>query len=285
MKVLVTGVGGPAGRHVSQLLWQSGHQVIGVDMRAVTVPGLSAFYEAPAVADPEYVAWLAAVAQDADLIIPTVQEELPILARAQNRLPRPVLIAPALAVAIAHDKYETARSLAAAHLPVPRFSRPSQLTTALVVETALGWPCLSKPRMGRGGRGVTIYDTPADFPALSTLDDQYIVQEFVPGTEYAVNLFLDDKRETVIVLEKTVLREGRTGNAEQVRRVEVPDVAGTAVAAARALGLTGPLDMDIRRRASGEPVVLEINARFGANITHAPEVFAAALASRNHAPC
>jgi carbamoyl-phosphate synthase large subunit len=37
------------------------------------------------------------------------------------------------------------------------------------------------------------------------------------------------------------------------------------------------LDIDIRRRRDGTPVVLEINARFGANIRHAPEVLDAAL--------
>ena len=40
-----------------------------------------------------------------------------------------------------------------------------------------------------------------------------------------------------------------------------------------ALGLHGPVDVDIRRRRDGQPVVLEVNARFGANIQHAPEVF------------
>jgi carbamoyl-phosphate synthase large subunit len=37
------------------------------------------------------------------------------------------------------------------------------------------------------------------------------------------------------------------------------------------------LDIDIRRRSDGIPVVLEINARFGANIRYAPEVLEAVL--------
>jgi carbamoylphosphate synthase large subunit len=48
--------------------------------------------------------------------------------------------------------------------------------------------------------------------------------------------------------------------------------------AARAVGLIGPLDIDIRRKSDGTPLVLEINARFGANIRYATEVFEAALA-------
>jgi carbamoyl-phosphate synthase large subunit len=52
-----------------------------------------------------------------------------------------------------------------------------------------------------------------------------------------------------------------------------------AISAAEALGFVGPLDIDIRRRADGTPVVLEINARFGANIAQAPRVLDAVLAA------
>ena len=44
-----------------------------------------------------------------------------------------------------------------------------------------------------------------------------------------------------------------------------------------AVRLQGPLDVDIRRRADGTPVVLEVNARFGANSAHAPEILTALL--------
>jgi carbamoylphosphate synthase large subunit len=81
----------------------------------------------------------------------------------------------------------------------------------------------------------------------------------------------------VVVLEKTELKEGIVGNAKSVRRVDATDVSDLAAAAARTVGLSGPLDIDIRRRSDGVPVVLEINARFGANIRHAPEVLEAVL--------
>jgi carbamoyl-phosphate synthase large subunit len=43
------------------------------------------------------------------------------------------------------------------------------------------------------------------------------------------------------------------------------------------VGLNGPLDIDIRRKGDGIPVVLEINARFGANIRYAPEILDAVI--------
>ncbi|GIK57910.1 MAG: NAD-dependent epimerase/dehydratase family protein [Chloroflexi bacterium] len=152
MKVLVTGVGGAAGRHVNQLLRQHGYEVIGVDGQPVYLPELTTFYQAPAVCDPAYVAWLADTAVTADLLIPTVPEELLKAATAQDGLPCPALIASVTAVSIAHDQYITAQSLTAANLPVPRFARPSALATAADVSRQVGWPCLSKPRFNRNRR-------------------------------------------------------------------------------------------------------------------------------------
>ena len=143
--------------------------------------------------------------------------------------------------------------------------------------TLVGWPCISKPRIGRGGREVTVRNKDS-FNEIVALGDSYILQEFAPGTDYAPNVFIDPAGQNLVVaLEKTELKEGIVGNARAVRRVEAKDVESAALAAACAVGLSGPLDIDIRRRADGVPVILEINARFGANIRFAPEILEAAL--------
>ncbi|MFQ5400671.1 MAG: ATP-grasp domain-containing protein [Anaerolineae bacterium] len=278
MKIFVTGIGGPAGRNVSQLLIERGHEVVGADMRSVCLPGVAAFHQAPPARAAGYLEWLDRHTADCDWIIPTVQEELPIVARGRSQLHCPVLISPELAINIAHDKWLTVLTLQEADVPCPRFVLPSALICPPDVADYVGWPCLSKPRVGRGGRFVTIYDTPADFHKLRSLDDSYIMQEFAPGIEYTANLFVPNYNNiTVVVLEKEAMREGRTGNATAVKRVDAPDIAEVAVGTAQALGLYGPVDMDIRRDANGNPLLLEVNARFGANIAHAPEVFDAML--------
>jgi len=213
-----------------------------------------------------------------DWIIPTVSEELPVFARGWEWGDRfPVLVSSARAVEIADDKYLTARALSEKGVPVPRFALPSQVHSPADVAGLVGWPCISKPRVGRGGRQVA-WHPEQDWPIISGLDDRYILQEFAAGTDFAPNVYAGRDGETlVVVLEKTELKQGIVGNAKQVKRVDAPDVAEVAAAAARTVGLFGPLDIDIRRRSDGVPVVLEINARFGANIRHAPEVLDAFL--------
>lgn len=277
MRVLVTGVGGPAGRNVGALLAADGHTVTGVDMRQIDLSWLHGFHPVPAADDIAYYNALIELSKDVDLVIPTVQEELPTLSIMHHNLHCKVLIGSQEAVSLAHDKYLTAYVLRLAGVRVPQTLLPSRL--ALFDTEQIGWPRVVKPRHGRGGRNVTVCDSPATFD-LERLNDAYLVQSFMPGVEYSVNLCqppLGKDDTTVVVLEKLRLREGRTGNAEAVAVVDAPDVAAVAVAAARAIGLYGPMDMDIRRNEKGEPAVLEINARFGANIAHAPEVFAAAL--------
>jgi predicted ATP-grasp superfamily ATP-dependent carboligase len=127
--------------------------------------------------------------------------------------------------------------------------------------------------VGRGGRGVAIHRRREGAPATG-LDATAILQEFLPGVEYSVNLFLGDRwsEDLAVALEKTALRDGAVGNATAVARSSETDVAELAWDAARALGLSGPLDVDVRRRADGTPLVLEVNARFGANVGQAPEI-------------
>lgn len=281
MKILVTGVGGPAGRNVAQLLLARGHCIVGTDMREVPMPGIT-FYRVPAANDPAFLETLRDLAaqEEVDLVIPTVTEELPIVARGWSQHSvTPAMIGSYDAVFTANDKYLTAERLAAQGVSVPRYCLPSQVRSADEVAERIGWPCLSKPRVGRGGREVTVWQR-QEWPAVAALDDRYILQEFMPGTDYAPNLFVGrNGHSTVVVLEKTKLKGNLVGNALEVARVHAPDVAELGLAAARAVGLVGPMDIDIRRGADGRPAVLEINARFGANIANAPEILEAALAN------
>jgi carbamoyl-phosphate synthase large subunit len=240
------------------------------------------------VSDPAFAQALLAVvaAERPTLLVPTQSEELPVVARLRETLRTlgcALAMGPPPGVDVAADKLLTAEALACAGLPVPR-TLPGQTPRAELIE-ALGLPLLAKPRIGRGGRGVLVFHDEAGLPSLARRD--LVWQEFIPGEEFDVNLFVERNGDAAasIVLRKTGLRDGETGNALGVERVDRPAVRDLAVRAARALQLVGPLDIDIRLRADGTPVILEVNARLGANSLSATEVLQALDAAWRDGRC
>jgi carbamoylphosphate synthase large subunit len=315
-KILVTGVGSPAGRSLASQLCQRGHVVIGTDMRAVDGVG-TLIYLAPAAHQRAFVPELRQIVAEEkiDLIIPTVDEELAVLAQHWQSQSPPVVVGPLAAVQVANDRFWAHELLSAQGVSVPRYALPSQLCSPNDVTERVGWPCVSKPRAARGGHSAIVY-TPAKWESLARLDDRFIVQEFVPGVDYTASLYLAQHRQSarsgacgcrtqpssgagplaetnhtakylqnvVVVLEKNAPSPGQTDHAIVVQRVDAPDIAALALAAGQALDLCGPIDVAIRRRTDGAPVVLEINAHFGANSAHSPEVLDALLAAYGVTP-
>ncbi len=285
--VVVTGVGGPAGKAAATWFSARGVAVVGTDLREVDAP-VRTFRRVPAAGDPAFErVLLDLVARErASLLVPTVTEELPVASRLRDALAaRRCAVAVSLpeAVDVANDKLRTAHELARRGLPVPiTFSSSARRDE---IALALGFPLLSKPRFGRGGRGVRVCESAAQLDGEGA--DELIYQEFISGDEYDANLYVagDGSVPAAVVLRKTSLKQGRVGNALAVERARHDGVLDLCMRVARALGLSGPLDMDVRLRRDGSPALLEVNARIGANVLSAPEVMEALLQEWRNGRC
>lgn len=291
--ILVTGAAGPAGRALGAQLAAVAPEhrpnAVGVDLRPRPVTGFDEVLAAPAADDPGYDRLMLdlVVRLDADLVVPTVSEELTriaVLGLSAGLDPRRLVVSSPGSTAVAGDKLLTMWTLARCGVPVPRHATPGELGSAAAALTWGGGPVVVKPRVSRGGRGVHVLEHAAD-PVWDELDESWIVQEFASGTEYSPQVHRSPATGAcrVVVLEKTGRKEGRVGNATSVARLpdgEADDVVDVARRTVEALDLVGPVDMDVRRRDDGTPVVLEVNARFGAVSAHAPELLDAVLRER-----
>ena len=275
---LVTGAGGPSGIAAVAALKSNGFTVTAVDMHLVP-HAADFFFEVPAALDPACLPVMREIIAKQKIcwLVPTVSEELVKVAEAAADLRRSgvaVYVGDPDPVRICNDKWDTACALRAAGIAVPR----SAIGDAQSPEVrSLGFPAVSRPRVGRGGRGVVVHERPGVAPAGAGT----VWQEFMPGKEYDVLMVAhpDPPHEVLAleVFEKKVLKEGRVGNALEIEPVRAEDVARLARDAAAALRLCGPMDMDIRRDALGRPRVLEINARIGAHTLKAPGIFDALI--------
>lgn len=300
-KVLVTGAGGPAGRALSaQFAALAGRAVtwIGVDISPVSDDQYNGTDRMPRADDMAYAAGLRDLIErhHPDLVIPTVQDELPEIAvlaslfgpsadytegtRILGSAPGPT--------AVAADKLLTMWALQRGAVPVPKFAPATAVHDAAEALQWGGGPVVVKPRLSRGGRGVHLVER-ADGLEWHAFDAGWILQSFAGGTEYSPQVYRSPVTGeiTVVVLEKTELKQGRVGNAAAVVRLAddaVPDVREMAAQVVQVLDLVGPVDMDIRRDIQGNPVVLEVNSRFGANSAYAPELLESTLAEWPRTP-
>ncbi len=101
-----------------------------------------------------------------------------------------------------------------------------------------------------------------------------------PPGEYAACVAVDDdpRRDVVAVMRLSDLVRADVGEGPGLVRVDAPDLAGLARAAARAVGVRGPAELRVRRRAGGGTVIRRLVPCLGAVCLHAPEVVEAALA-------
>ena len=267
MRVLVTGIGGPAGKAVASFLTKKPFQTVGVDMNPnVKSPDIISFHSVPAGDSTDFIERLLniAIEERIQLIIPTVDEELIPIAEHRSLFEshgKVLVTSSPEAIRICRDKYRTALFLRKRNIPCPH-------TILAKDATDLDFPILVKPRSGRGGRGVAIFENRLQLEeAQSLYDSSFIFQEFVSGAEYDANLFTHDGKILVNqILLKKKLEHGNFGNALETVKINDSEIEDLAAKTAIALKLEGPADIDVRKDEQGTPKILEINPRVGANV-------------------
>jgi carbamoyl-phosphate synthase large subunit len=122
------------------------------------------------------------------------------------------------------------------------------------------FPVIVKPRSGAGSRGVRLIDDRAALGALGD-DESIIIQEHLPGEEFSVDVLagLDGAVIAAVPRSRERVDSGVSVAGRTVRRAELSD---TASEVARAIGLSGVANVQLRYSANGVPALLEVNPRF-----------------------
>jgi biotin carboxylase len=182
------------------------------------------------------------------------------------------------------DKLRQRERLAAAGLPVPRFSLCRLGEDPAAVAGRVGFPCVLKPRRLAASRGVMRAD---DLPSLAAAmrrlaallaspeteacgewAETAIVESFVPGREVALEGLLRGGRLRVLALfdkpdplDGPFFEETLYVTPSRLPADAQSTLAGTVGRAAEALGLTrGPIHAELRVSDRG-PVLIELAAR------------------------
>lgn len=180
---------------------------------------------------------------------------------------------PAAAVA-ARDKAVMRRMLDAGGVAVPWFREYTTADDPAAVSAEVPYPCVVKPLNLNGSRGVMRADNPAELQAaigrltrLITAESPeprpYLVEEYLPGVEVALEGMLDGGALTVLALfdkpdplEGPFFEETIYVTPSRLPVGTQTAIEATTAAAARALGLvSGPIHAELRINEGGVWVI------------------------------
>jgi biotin carboxylase len=169
------------------------------------------------------------------------------------------------------DKRLLREAVARAGLPAPRFRVAKATDNPRTIAAATSWPCVIKPLVLSGSRGVMRADDPAAFvraferlcallrshqvralrdPATDTI----LIEDYVPGDEYAVEGLLDDGRLRILAifdkpdpLDGPFFEETIYVTPSRALRERQAAIADAVAAAVSAVGLShGPVHAECR---------------------------------------
>lgn len=264
LRVLVTGAGGPAAIAAMKSLradgtlellaadmdpWAAGLYLVPPASRTLIPPGAAPGFAA-AVLD-------ICAALSVDILLPTVDAELLPLAAARDAFAiagTELLLAPAGALAIILDKLSLARHCAG----VVRVPRTEPFGPA-VDPASWTYPVVIKPRRGSGSRGVVIAGSAAALAQLERSDAR-IIQEFLPGEEYSIDVLADTAGHVLAAVPRARIRVD-SGVSVAGRTVHDPELERFGRQVACATGLTYVANVQCKRDEAGRSALLEVNPR------------------------
>lgn len=262
-RILFTG-GGGAGNEAIYRLWKDDYDLFFADAQsesiAPTIPRNRRF-SIPMADHQSFVESLVVLCRETeiDVLIPGVDEELPhmsaIAALASNLR---ILVPRAEFISSTIDKLETARVIAKASLDAPK-------TAALGAEgiSAMEFPCIAKPRYGRGSRGLKILASSKEAiyfsEYCSVSGEEYVVQELLKGQEYTVMLAANEQGGlSAIVPVKVDVKQGITIRGTVV---EDDDVVGYCERVHQGLSGSACYNIQLIKTNTGRIAAFEINPR------------------------
>jgi carbamoyl-phosphate synthase large subunit len=244
-----------------------GGRVLAADAR----PSAPALHEAdghflvPPCDGPDYVPALVDICrrEDVVLVVPTIDTELPALARARDAFARAgvlVAVSGPATVDIAFDKAETAAFLVRAGIPAPS---TLDLAGALAGGNGFSFPVVLKPRFGSGSVGVHVVRDLEELRFYAKRVPRPLLQEHAPGAELTLDVLVAPGGAVACVVVRHRL-ETRAGEISKGWTLRDPVVEEWGRRLAERLpDAAGPLTLQCFKAPDGRVAFIEINPRFG----------------------
>lgn len=267
MKLLFTSIG----RRVELVqAFKSAAQKLGADLTiygADITPTAPALYFCdetvivPRIKTPEYIPALLEICsrEKIDALIPTIDTDLLLLAENEAQFDRQgtkVLISAPDKVALCRDKRFTADYFHSVGL-----ESPSPVDDVQRYEG--GFPAFIKPKDGSSSLFAYKVNNREELLSYAAQVPDYIIQPFIEGIEYTVDIFCDLTGEPIYITPR-IRQAVRAGEVLKTQISQDPQIIGEMMQLIRDYKPCGAITVQlIRQNSTGKDYYIEINPRFG----------------------
>lgn len=217
-----------------------------------------------------YISQLLSIVRDRDvrLLMPTVDLDLPLLARNKSRFERlgcRVLVSDPDVIDICRDKRRTFGFLTRHGFGTPE-TMSVRTTLAADRKGHLAWPRFLKRWDGYASRGNAVVRNPAELRWYDRRIPNAICQELMEGTEYTCDVYIDfDMRVRCVVPRRRIeVRSGEVSKGQTAKHRRIMDESRRLVEVLGAGPGVVTLQLFLTRR--NEIKFIEINPRFGGGV-------------------
>ena len=237
-------------------------KIYGADM-AGTAPALAYCdytRQVVAIKDSSYIDNLLRICADdhIDLLIPTIDTDLLTLSENKDRFEAvgtQVMVSAPDKIRICRDKNNTSQFFVdcGLHAPMPVNDWKAYRS---------GYPAFIKPKDGSSSINAFKVENAEELEVYAGQVEDYIVQPFVSGHEYTIDIFCDWEGEPISIVPRERLQV-RAGEVLKTRIELDPVMIEESRALCRAFKPCGPMTVQLIRDDSGMDWFIEINPRFG----------------------
>ncbi|RNA61661.1 ATP-grasp domain-containing protein [Chryseobacterium nematophagum] len=271
VKILMTGVGGPAAICAYKALKDKGYEFFMADMDPLAT-GLyfvesSKRFVIPGGITPEFNKTILKLCeqQKIDILIPTVDVELiPIMdiKESFDQINCHIISCSKEVLHTTLDKLKLMEKCGE-KIALPQFQ---SLEEYIINPTIHSNKLVFKPRSGSGSRGVIITSNPEPEILEKLKGGNYMVQEFIEGTEYSVDVMVNENGliGAAVVRERLKIDSGVVIASKTIKNERIQEYC---IKIAQTVGITYSANIQVIVDSTGNPYLIEINPRFSGGLS------------------
>lgn len=220
----------------------------------------------PRVTDPNYISELLRICQreEIDIIIPLIDTELVVFSENRHifeEIGVKLLVSSKELNEITCDKTKAYKFFRDNNIPTPKVFSDDEIDNK-----QYQFPLLIKPLDGSSSVGVTKINNEKELYFFKDYIPNAMVQEFVTGTEYTVDVMVDFNGNMKTVVPRLRL-ETRAGEVSKGVTKKDNDIITAVKQVVKSLpGPVGCITLQCFKKENGEITFIEINPRFGGGI-------------------